>query len=257
MSNAKANGTSVNSTNASNTSVSVSSMRASKPSRADHAGRHVVALGLAIVSFAASERAAAQCAPESPVNNATVTCTGATRNQNRPDGYGTATDTGNTINVLSGASVTGDRFGLIFDSGTVKNSGTISGGFGASAIVANRATIDNFGTISAGTLGTGISASVATVTNFRSGTISAEDGGIGIEVSNATVDNFGRILADGTGILAGTATVTNFRSGTISGGTGILAFGPSTIVNAGAIIGLDGTAIELRANADTLTLLPG
>jgi hypothetical protein len=61
VSNAKANGRGARSTSVSSTSVS--SMKASKASRADLAGRHVVALGLAIVSLTASERAAAQCAP--------------------------------------------------------------------------------------------------------------------------------------------------------------------------------------------------
>src|SRR5262245_37267000 len=102
------------------------SMRVSKERRADLTGRHAVALGLAIVSLAASERAAAECTPPSPVNNATVTCTGTT--QNSPDGYGIETDTGNTINVQPGASVTGDRHGLTFSDGTVNNRGTISAG---------------------------------------------------------------------------------------------------------------------------------
>src|SRR5882724_11042104 len=82
-----------------------------KGHRADVAGRHAVALGLAIVSFAASERAAADCTPRSPVNdNPNVTCTGTTSNENQDPvfgkvGYGTRDDTGNTITVQSGASV--------------------------------------------------------------------------------------------------------------------------------------------------------
>src|SRR5262245_65036697 len=98
--NAKANNTSLS-------SMSLSSMREQAEPRG-LAGRHVVALGLAIVSFTASERAAADCTPESPRDNTTVTCTGTTTNQNSPDGYGTSNDTGNTIKVETGASVTGD-----------------------------------------------------------------------------------------------------------------------------------------------------
>src|SRR5438876_5294975 len=41
-----------------------------------------VALALLIAPFAAVERAQAACDPKSPVNNATVICTGTTNNQN-------------------------------------------------------------------------------------------------------------------------------------------------------------------------------
>jgi outer membrane autotransporter protein len=52
--------------------------------------------------------------------------------------------------------------------------------------------------------------------------------------------------------------VTNFSSGTITGGIGIKAGnGASTITNSGTIIGLDGTAILLGIDADTLNLRPG
>jgi uncharacterized protein with beta-barrel porin domain len=346
-------------------------MKASKASRADLAGRHVVALGLAIVSLAASERATAECAPQSPVNDRAVTCTGATLNQNGQGvGYGTNTDTGNTITVQSGASVTGDTVGLLFNSGTVNNLGTISAGAGGIGISANTATVSNSGTISAGVNGIGIVAATANVSNFssgtisagaggfsifantatvnNSGTISAGAGGVGIRASTATVDNFGRISAGpggfgiradtanvtnsvsgtisagaggfgifadtianvlnsgtitagangtgifgitanvtssgtisagrfgifantatvansgtisagagGVGIIAGTATVSNFSSGTISGGIAIFAEDASTITNAGTIIGLGGTAIQLGAGADRLTMLAG
>ena len=64
-------------------------------------------LTLLIAPIGIVDRANAACAPASPVNNVTVTCTGATANQNGSDGYGTNTDIGNTYNILSGASVTG------------------------------------------------------------------------------------------------------------------------------------------------------
>jgi uncharacterized protein with beta-barrel porin domain len=274
--NASADSTGVNNMSANNTRTERA--RASKPSRADLAGRHVVALGLAIVSITASERAAADCTPQSPVNDAKVTCTDVTRNQNGQDGYGTGTDTGNTITVQSGASVTGDRTGLIFSTGMVNNSGTISGGFGVagvnSANVTNSgtisagaggagifaggdATVNNSGRISAGANGAGIFAAAATVNN--SGTISGANS-IGIRtVIDVTVGNFGTISAGARGIgiaASGTASVVNF--GTISGGTGIFANSAiSNITNAGTIIGFDGTAIVLGAGADRLTLLPG
>ena len=144
--NASADTMTTNNTSANNTRADRA--RVSKPGRADLAGRHVAALGLAIVSLTASERAAAECTPQPP-DNKTVICTGTT--QNNPTGYGTETDTGNTIKVQSGASVTGDRLGLVFKDGTVVNRGTIS----------------------AGAEGVGITSSrTAIVRNFSSGTIS-------------------------------------------------------------------------------------
>jgi hypothetical protein len=88
----------------------------------------VVAPALLIAPFVAIDRAAAACDPTSPVNNATVTCTGTTTNQNgNGNGYGAGNDTGNTINVQPGASVTGTTNGLRFSTGTVNNLGTIKG----------------------------------------------------------------------------------------------------------------------------------
>ena len=65
--------------------------------------RHAVALALLIAPCAAVGWAQAECAPTSPVDNATVTCTGATNNQNGTFGYGSLTDTGNTIGAVGGA----------------------------------------------------------------------------------------------------------------------------------------------------------
>jgi hypothetical protein len=221
-------------------SIDANSISASKPSRTDHAG-HIVALGLAIVSITASERAAAECTPHSPVKDTAVTCTDATLNQNGVfTGYGAGADTGNTITVQPGASVTGNTTGLDFNTGTVINFGKISGRIsGIGSLSTNAVDVRNLGSISTGAFGVGIfSFGTARVNNFSSGTISAGAGGVGIES-------------------AGTATVSNFSSGRISGGIGILAVGPSTIGNAGTIIGLDGTAIRLGAGADRLILDPG
>jgi hypothetical protein len=54
-------------------------------------------LALLIAPFGSVDGANAACAPASPLNNVTVTCTGATANQNGTDGYGTNTDTGNSV----------------------------------------------------------------------------------------------------------------------------------------------------------------
>jgi hypothetical protein len=96
-------------------------------------------LAATISTFAAVDRAKAACDPVSPIvgTNVTVTCTGTTDNQNDPFGYGSVTDSGNTINVLSGASVTGTDVGVLMHDGTVNNDGLIeaTGGGGSVAAV--------------------------------------------------------------------------------------------------------------------------
>jgi hypothetical protein len=141
--------------------------------RIDLAGRLVVAPALLIAPFVAIDRAAAQCDPLSPIINTTVTCRGTTTNQNGPNnGYGTDTDTGNTIKVLSGASVTGLIFGLRFKDGTVNNLGTITGTNGFGIAATDTATVFNSGTIAGSASGSGIVAlNTANVSN--SGIISA------------------------------------------------------------------------------------
>src|SRR5206468_6986939 len=148
----------------------------------DLACRLVVAPALLIAPLVAIDRAAAACDPPSPINNppVTVTCTGKNTNLNGINGYGSISDAGNTINVLSGASVTGTGTGagLLFQTGEVNNFGTITGGATGAGIQASNATVTNFGTITGGVNRAGIQATNATVTN--SGTITAGTGGFGI-----------------------------------------------------------------------------
>jgi autotransporter-associated beta strand protein len=108
-----------------------------------------LALAFAIVLLA-GDAALAVCTPASPVNNATVTCTGTTIDQNSAAGYGTSADTGNVITVTAAASVigTGSRDGLIFGTATVVNYGTITGGLYGIQAGANFSDITNTGTIS-------------------------------------------------------------------------------------------------------------
>ncbi len=208
--------------------------------------RHALMLALGLAPFAMAGRAEAACDPAAsanPLNNTTVTCTGTTSND--PIGYGTRNDTGNTYNILSGASVTGTREGLVLHSGIVNNFGSIS---------------------AAGTDSVGILAErSADVINARTGTISAiGSDSVGIEAFTVNLTNSGAVAGGFSGIFATTVNVTNTRTGTISGNIAIEALGlggvGSTITSSGAIIstaGASGIAIALSGADDRLTLLAG
>jgi uncharacterized protein with beta-barrel porin domain len=233
--------------------------------------RHASALAMLI---AAIGQARADCTPVAPVNDTTVTCTGATSGGFA--GYGTGIETGNTYNVLSGATVTGVVDGLIFDRGTVHNFGSITGDIGifanSSANVTNEstgvisgggdgilaittATVHNSGTISASAGGFGIlSGSSADVTNERTGVISGGADGI-FAATTVTVNNAGAISATGTdsfGISATIANVINTRTGIISGGTGIIAF-KANVGNSGLIQATGAGGVGIFTNDANVT----
>ena len=202
------------------------------------------ALALLIVPLAMLDRAEAACAPTSPVNDTTVTCTGATTDQNGTTGYGTAADTGNTYNILSGATLTGTLVGLRFDRGTVNNSGTISGANGVNGI---DVVVNNSGTISVnGGSGTAVGAFAFHVTNsgnieanganseaFRSANRPSDLTNTGTISANG-VNGFG-VLVEGGGVLTAnnsgniTASGANGRAIVVRGGGGV------TLLNTGFI----------------------
>ncbi|MDP1882999.1 MAG: hypothetical protein Q8K88_08985, partial [Bradyrhizobium sp.] len=191
-----------------------------KTSDANHSMvRHAIALALLLASFSASGQAKAECLPASPVNDTTVTCTGVTVNQNIVSGYGSLSDTGNTYNILPGASVTGSSEGLSFTSGTVNNSGTI-----------------------VGTDALGIRGS-ARINNI--GTITGQDFGIN-SLSIDTIDNAGFILGGQTAIFFGNGTANIRNSGTIAAGP--LGFGIAGVTlnleNSGTISTTAGGAVR-------------
>ncbi len=231
-----------------------------------------------------------------------------------------AQDTGLMVTNNMGATIQGSIAIQGVGTGTVVNSGTISGLTGggggegidfnsdntsvvtvtnnstgvitgdAFGISANSAIIYNYGTISAptaGNAGTGLSANTLVLTNYSTGLITGDGFGIaGSQTPNLTITNFGTISATG---LAGTAiqgnTVTIVNSGIISalsGGGGsnaistnsgsitnnagglitadsaaIVAFGNTSIFNAGTITGGAGVAISFSSGGNTLTLGPG
>jgi hypothetical protein len=150
--------------------------------------RHATALAPLIVLVAPIDRAEAACTPASPVDNTIVECTGATTNQNGANGYGsggdaTPSDSGNTYNIVSGASLTGTRIGLLFDKALI---------------------INNFGTITGGSVD-GVRGTIGVVNNF--GAISGASSGVDI-FGTGIVNNFGSI----TGVNDGVAVQSEWRS---------------------------------------------
>lgn len=259
--------------------------------------RIVCVLAFLIAALVAIGQAEAACSPNAPVNNASITCSGVTNGQNGVAGYGTSTDTGNTMMVQPSASVTGTSFGVILQSGavdnfggvfggalnptgigiqagsiTLKNSGAISGGISGTGIFASDVNVTNSGSIQGGT--TGINGVAANVSN--SGVISGRT--TGIRALTADVNNSGNINGGTFGIFAGAAASINnsgiiaaaaagtgvsvntanvTNSGFILGAIGIEAQLASNIVNSGTISGVQGTAIHFVSAGNTLTLGPG
>lgn len=213
--------------------------------------RALAALAVPVTTVTLTGHANAACTPAAPVNDTTVTCAGATNNQNDPAGYGTRTENGLTINVESGASVTGTRFGVNVDgrgaSNTINNLGTISGL--DQGVLADVATVNNSGTI-ASSGNRGIEGSRITLLNSASGVISAIKG---LSATNVTVTNLGSIIATAAGIEA-SGTINN--SGTISAtstfGTA-LAGSTLDVTNSGLLqggaaqgIGIDTASVTLN-----------
>lgn len=190
-----------------------------------------LALAVVIAPFAAIRQAEAACTPTtssaSPLINTPVTCTGATANQNGTSGYGVPEDKGNTINVQSGASVTGTDIGIRL---------TGSGPF------TDADTVNNFGSISGAS---GIRGSSGIVNNNAGATISGFAGDGIFILSQGVVTNSGTISGTGRGVSVQNGTVTNMSGGTISGGIisvtiqddGLQTGGNPAVFNAGAITG--------------------
>ena len=207
----------------------------------------MLGLALLIAPLALVDGANAACAPAAPVNNVTVTCSGATVNQNGTDGFGTNTDTGNTYNILSGASVAGADTGLrIFGGGAVNNFGTITGAGGG--------------------LNGGIQSQIGvTVNNAAAGVISgsgADSSGVAV-FSTGFVTNAGHITGVGRGVILQNGEVTNTSTGIIDGDDGVKINGVGKVSNAGSIsaIGVAGRAIRATtvsvSNTGTIAGLVG
>jgi uncharacterized protein with beta-barrel porin domain len=207
----------------------------------------MLGLALLIAPLAVVGEANAACAPvtssASPVINTTVTCTGATVDQNGTTGYGVQEDQGNTINVQSGASVSGTNLGIEINSvsfakpETLNNSGTISGG--QSGVSGGFGTVNNFSVISAtGANSAGVSFNgTGFVTN--SGSISGVRQGVRLQNGEVTNSQIGTITGGINGVeIVDLAKVSN--AGSITGGVRGIDIGPvgsgsAEIANTGTI----------------------
>lgn len=220
----------------------------------------VFAGSLTLSMLLAAPSAWATCTPASS-NNVTATCTGATVNQGAgapgtsagANGYG-AGESGITVNVANGASVTGNANansnGIAFTSGTINNgvganiSGTRFGLVLDTGIVANAGTI-------AGSTQSGIAVfTSATIVNSTGGTITGASG-IGGGSASISVTNNG-IVSGGTsfGILGDSVTVVNNAGASITGPiSGIGAVNTATVTNSGTISAdAPSTGIGVNAN---------
>jgi uncharacterized protein with beta-barrel porin domain len=178
---------------------------------------------MSLLAVAPSE-AFALCAPPGG-DNVTVTCSGSTPDQG-PEintGYGSGLQNGLTLNVQTGASVTGTSIGIdVGSNNTITNLGTVTT------------------TGSSGSAFFGINSNGTNLTVINSGTIGRFD------IPNFIFDLAG-INAFDTGL-----SVTNKFGATIQGSFGIQGVGTGTVINSGLITGLTsfagGEGIDFAAN---------
>jgi autotransporter-associated beta strand protein len=169
-------------------------------------------------------------------------------------GYGSATLTDITINVLTGASVNGGRFGIQVSDATINNSGALT------------AQSSLFGS------GVGISAiDHVTVTNNVGATIDVRGAGIGastginlVNSGSIRINPASVVVQDSVGVAAGTsATVINNAGAVITGGyfgikagtfVNLVNSGDITAYSAGLFLGLNGmgTAISAQTGATVI-----
>jgi hypothetical protein len=204
--------------------------------------RFAIAVAVAVISFwlPSARSALAACAPASGVvvPGNTVVCTTTTTDQDAPNGYGTGAETSLTINVLSGATVTGTNNGIWVDNNNViNNAGTITG--------LTAAFPDGNGILAGGPAAGAIT---LTVNNAASGVITGDLNAI--FATNAANDavlnvvNSGTIAGTGVGGSAGVAAsiINLINSGTITAtDEAVSAFGAGTssVVNSGTITGVN------------------
>ncbi|MGJ5175655.1 autotransporter outer membrane beta-barrel domain-containing protein [Bradyrhizobium oligotrophicum] len=238
-----------------------------------------LSIGLAALALGTGT-ARADCTPAA-ADNVTATCSGTTTNQGAGApgtststfGYGTGAEAAVTVNVATGATVSGTNAGINIHDGSIFNSGSIIGtslegiqGYNLAIVNAAGATITGnnngiqgytaFIIVNSGT----ISGSTAIISPFGSGIITNNAGGLitgtnyGISGGNGVqaIYNAGTIDGGSIGVAAYNGSLIA-NAGTISGGIFSIEITGSSIINAGTINGV----VSLTGASNTLTLLPG
>jgi len=213
-------------------------------------------------------QAQAACAPVTGVgtpSNSTVTCSGATLNQDGTSGYGTGQQNNNTVNVQTNATVTGTDNGLFLGNGNTINLATgttVTGGLNGLVIGTGTTTLNNNngGTVSASGaagLANGISMSSGALIVNNTGTISgvttaAGGAAFGINSSgDVNVTNIGgQITATTTSPTATEAVAIQGNNITIANNTGTIAATSSAAATLG-IFGLN--SVVVTANSGTIS----
>ena len=198
-----------------------------------------VALALASGLLWPASSAQAACTPVTGVgtpSGATITCSGATTNQDGTTGYGTGQQNNNTVNVQTNATVTGTDNGFFLGNGNTINLAT-----GTSVI----------GGLNGMVIGTG----TTTINNNNGGTISGSSSGStvnGISMSSGT------LIVTNTGTMSGTATTTGAGIGinssgdvTVSSNTGTISGTAQTGGN--EAVGIQGANITIQSNSGTIS----
>ncbi len=185
-------------------------------------------------------QAQAACAPTTGVgtpSNATITCSGATLNQDSPSGYGTGQQNNNTINVQTNASVTGTQNGFFLGNGNTINLAT-----GA--------------LVTSGVNGMFIGTGTTTVNNNNGGTIS---GNGTAAVNNGISMSSGALIVTNTGAISGTTTlatgagigINSSGDVTVIGNTGSIT--GSTVANGNEAVGVQGNNVTIQSNTGTIS----
>ena len=183
-----------------------------------------VQLSLSVATFALgvcleASPAVADCAPAA-ADGVTAVCSGDTIDQNGSNGFGSGGENNVTVEVLTGATVTGTNDGISLNDGAV---------------------VDNDGSISGNRRGVRAGGDLR-VTN--SGSITAIDNGTATPVDgiaaggDLNLTNSGRVSGSDVGVVAaGDLSVVN--SGSIAGVSedGILAIVNGSVINSGSITG--------------------